>query len=255
MAEGSEHEFGLPVDGFLDGLGVLFQTPFRITVRFDLRFVALFVARVFRAVFGGGVLLGVAGVFVGLSVARFAVVGFAGIFVFAAVFADFFFVLVVTVFVLFITGIVLVADVSARAAAALIALADAELWGKVVPFFRLGHGFYRLHGELNVMVLGVLGGDLHGVEEAAAELGVDATAEKAVGDLRDGELDGGGIFGDGEPDAVEPWSAIAGQVMDFGVEVAEGVAAQGRGLAAEPVGLDVSTCHVHFRAIIDLTRP
>jgi len=96
-------------------------------------------------------------------------------------------------------------------------------------------------------MVGMLRGNLQAVEKPARELAVDAAVEHGVEDPREGDLDGGGVLQDREGEGTEPGGIVADPGVELGVEVAEAVAAHGRGLAAEAVGFDVPTCHVHLR--------
>ena len=83
-------------------------------------------------------------------------------------------------------------------------------------------------------------------EKAGGFLEVDAAIDDGVVDARDGELDGGGVFRRGQLEGAVFEVGLGAYGVDFGVVVAEWAVLEGRGLAAEPVGLDVPARLVHI---------
>jgi hypothetical protein len=83
-------------------------------------------------------------------------------------------------------------------------------------------------------------------EKAGGFLEVDAAIDDGVVDAGDGELDCGGIFRRGQLDGAVFEAGLCADGVDFGVVVAEWAVLEGRGLAAEPVGLDVPARLVHI---------
>lgn len=95
-----------------------------------------------------------------------------------------------------------------------------------------------------IVVRDGLGGDLQAPKELCGLLGVDALGEKCIEDPADGELNGSGVLGEGKPEIVR--DADSGGGVQPGVEVAEGVAAERRRLAANSVGPDVPASQIHY---------
>jgi hypothetical protein len=127
--------------------------------------------------------------------------------------------------------------------------ADAFAGGKFVAVgsqLRGLDGFVFIEG---LLAIDELRGNLDPVEKGGGFLEVDAFIDDGVVDAGDGELNGGGIFRRGQLQGSEPEVGLGAYSVGLVVVVAETCAREGRGLAAEPVGLDVAANHVHFSTL------
>lgn len=88
-------------------------------------------------------------------------------------------------------------------------------------------------------------GDSETVEKNRGLSQIKAIVDDSFADAGDGELDRGRILGRGEHQGAKPQVGLFADRVDLGVVVAEPTALEDGGLAAEPVGLDVATCHEH----------
>src|SRR5439155_18339479 len=111
-------------------------------------------------------------------------------------------------------------------------------------FLRVNHDFVFGFG-LEVRVLQVGGGDLQAVEEEAGGLLFDLAFAQELNDLHDRELDGVGIFEDGEGDTCS-YPSGAGRIdeelalVPLLVEEVEAVILQGGGAALGAVDFQVA---------------
>ena len=105
--------------------------------------------------------------------------------------------------------------------AVIVIVADVFVGGE---FLALRGGGHRLHLPVDLgaaVRLEILRGDLHGVEELAGALGIDAAVNEGVSDFRDGELDRGGALGSGETHRAVLLVLLGSEAVKLGVEIAE----------------------------------
>jgi len=97
-----------------------------------------------------------------------------------------------------------------------------------------------------LLAIDELGRNLEPVENAGSFLEINAAIDDGVVDAGNGELDGSGIFGRGQLQGSKLKVGLGADGVDLEVVVAKLGVLEGRGPAAEPVGLDVPAYHVHI---------
>jgi len=138
------------------------------------------------------------------------------------------------------------ADGGEGAYVAVFAVADVSAGGEFVALgglLRGLDGFFFMEVRLGI---DETRGNPDPAEKAGGFLEVDAAIDDGVVDAGDGELDCGGIFRRGQLEGAVLEAGLGADGVDFGVVVAEWAVLEGRGLAAEPVGLDVPARLVHI---------
>ncbi len=128
---------------------------------------------------------------------------------------------------------------------AVLFLADVVAGGEFVTCGGLLRGLDRFVCVEFLLAIDELRGNLEPVENGGRLLELDAVIDDGVVDAGHAELDGGGIFGRGQLQGPVLEVGLGADGVNLGVVVAELAVLEGRGLAAEPVGLDVPTFHVH----------
>lgn len=157
----------------------------------------------------------------------------------------FFFVIVVDVVVAFVAGAEAAgAAVGEGAFGAVLVIVAAGVFGGEFFALRIDFGSGNCAGFVEVaFAVDELRGDPESAEKSGGLGQVEMAEEDGLVDARDGELDGGGVFGGGQHE--RPEFLVDSDGVGFGMEVAEMTAFEGRGFAAESVGFDVPAFHVH----------
>ena len=160
-------------------------------------------------------------------------------------FVVFFFVVVVDVVVAFVAGAEAAgAAVGEGTFGAVLVIVAAGVFGGEFFAFRSNFGGGNGAGFVEVaFAVDELRGDPESFEQKGGFGEIEMAEEDGFVDAGDGELDGGGIFRDGQHK--RPELLVNGDDVGFGVEVAKVTAFERWGFAAESVGLDVPAFHVH----------
>ena len=137
--------------------------------------------------------------------------------------------------------VVVLAGVAFGAGGAVVGGVADALWGpKFVAGIGVGDGFDSPDGDDEWVAFDVLRDDLDAIEGEAGAAGIETAGIEGVEYLGNGDLDGAAVFEDTEPEVPIHFDGRrCGELVEAGVEVAIGLAAQSRCMALGSAGHDV----------------